>query len=81
MLAAIAPRPLLILNGEKDDRCPMEGVRRCYATAEPAYRAQKAEERLKLDIAADTGHAVTAPQREAAMRWFEKWLGTPGGKG
>jgi pimeloyl-ACP methyl ester carboxylesterase len=80
MLEVIAPRPLLILNGERDDRCPLEGVRRCYSAAEAAYRAQKAGEKLKLDVATDTGHAVTAPQREAAMRWFERWLGTPGGK-
>ena len=72
---AIAPRPLLILNGEKDDRCPLEGVRRCYAAAESAYRKRGALDRLKMIIAPDTGHAVTAAQRAAALEWFERWLG------
>jgi dienelactone hydrolase len=74
MLEAIAPRPLLILNGEKDDRCPLEGVRRCYAAAEAAYRKRGASECLKMIVAPDTGHAVTPEQRTAALEWFEQWL-------
>lgn len=77
MLAAIAPRPLLILNGEQDDRCPLEGVYRCYEAAERAYRKQNSTERLKMNIAPNTGHAVTASQREEAYRWFERWLNKP----
>jgi dienelactone hydrolase len=75
MLEAVAPRPLLILNGEKDDRCPLEGVRRCYAAAEAAYKAQNASDHLKMILAPDTGHAVTGEQRQAALAWFERWLG------
>lgn len=74
MLAQIAPRPLLILNGEKDDRCPLEGVKRCYAAAEAAYRKQGAADRLRLMVAPDTGHAVTPEQRAAALEWFARWL-------
>jgi len=74
MLEAIAPRPLLILNGEKDDRCPLEGVQRCYAAAEAEYRKAGALDRLKMIIAPDTGHAVTADQRTAALDWFDRWL-------
>ena len=74
MLEAIAPRPLLILNGEKDDRCPIEGVRQCHAAAAVEYRKHGASDRLQMLIAPGTGHAVTEPQRQAALRWFERWL-------
>ncbi len=74
MLEAIAPRPLLILNGGEDHRCPMEGVRQCYAAAEAEYRKHRALDRLKLIVAPNTGHAVTSDQRTAAMEWFERWL-------
>lgn len=74
MLAAIAPRPLLILNGEEDDRCPMEGVRLCYEAAEAAYRKHNALDRLKMIVAPKTGHKVTDEQRLAALEWFERWL-------
>lgn len=74
MLAAIAPRPLLILNGEKDDRCPLDGVRKCYATAETAYHSAGATDHLKLDIAPNTGHQVTEAQKTLALDWFVRWL-------
>jgi len=74
MLEAIAPRPLLILNGEDDDRCPLEGVRKCYAAAETAYTRAGAADRLKLIVAPDTGHRVTDEQQAAALDWFVRWL-------
>ncbi|MGV3723818.1 MAG: alpha/beta hydrolase family protein [Actinomycetota bacterium] len=74
MLEAIAPRPLLILNGEDDDRCPLEGVRQCYAAANAAYKKAGAADRLKLIVAPDTGHRVTDAQQTAALDWFVRWL-------
>ena len=38
-LPLIAPRPLLVLNGERDARCPLEGVRLAAAAATCAYAA------------------------------------------
>lgn len=74
MLAAIAPRPLLILNGEKDDRCPLEGVRQCYEAAAAAYQGAGASDHLKLIVAPNTGHQVTEAQKDAALAWFVRWL-------
>jgi len=74
MLVAIAPRPLLILNGEKDERCPLESVRQCYATAEAAYRSAGAADHLKMDVAPNTGHQVTEAQKALALDWFVRWL-------
>lgn len=74
MLEAIAPRPLLILNGEKDDRCPLEGVQLCYGAAKKAYEREDAADRLRMIIAPGTGHAVTPAQREAALEWCVRWL-------
>jgi dienelactone hydrolase len=74
MLEAIAPRALLILNGGKDDRCPIEGVELCYQAARQAYRKAGAEDRLKMIVAPETGHAVTPDQRQTALQWLERWL-------
>lgn len=74
MLRAIAPRPLFITNGEKDPNCPIEGARLAFAAAVDAYRAQNAENRLKMDVAAGVGHAVTPEQRQAAYDWLARWL-------
>lgn len=67
------PRALLILNGERDGNCPIEGARLAFAAAEKAYADRNAGDKLRIMVA-DVGHQVTAEQRNAALEWFEKWL-------
>src|SRR5262249_11097171 len=74
MLRLFAGRPLLILNGENDGNCPLPGAQIAFASAEEAYKAAGASNKLKIMVAKDVGHAVTAEQRQAALEWFEKWL-------
>lgn len=71
MLSAIAPRPLLILSGEKDPNCPLGGAKLAFAAAEAAYRGTKA---LKIDLALGIAHQVTSEQRNALVGWLERWL-------
>jgi dienelactone hydrolase len=68
------PRALLILNGDNDPNCPLEGAKLAFAQAEAAYKAKNASERLKILVAKDTPHRVTNEQRQAALDWLEKWL-------
>jgi dipeptidyl aminopeptidase/acylaminoacyl peptidase len=75
MLTLIAPRPLLIINGDKDDKTPLEGVNLAADAARSAYRAAGAEDRFKQIIEKDTGHSVTKEAREEAVGWFARWLG------
>jgi dienelactone hydrolase len=74
MLRLCAGRPLLIVGGDEDPNCPVEGARLAVAEAEKAYREAKASDRLKVMIAEGVKHQVTAEQRQAALDWFEKWL-------
>ena len=74
MLPLIAPRPLLVINGDSDPRTPLAGVRACVAAAAEAYQAQNAAERLVLHVQPDTGHQVTAEAEQLALQWFERWL-------
>lgn len=74
MIRLFAPRPLLILNGELDANCPLGGAKVAFATAEEAYRAAGASERLKIDVAQGVGHQVTTEQRDLALKWLEKHL-------
>jgi hypothetical protein len=73
MLRLMAPRPLLIPNGEKDANCPIEGARLAFAAAEKAYKAAGASDHLRIMVA-NVVHTVTPEQRQAALAWFEKWL-------
>ena len=75
MIRLFAGRPLLILNGEDDPNCPIEGARLAFATAEAAYQAAGTPDRLRILVAPGVGHAVTDAQRRAALAWLEQWLG------
>jgi dipeptidyl aminopeptidase/acylaminoacyl peptidase len=74
MLPLIAPRPLLVINGDSDPRTPVAGVRECVAAAAREYKAQGVPERLVLHLQPDTGHQVTPEADRAMLAWFERWL-------
>jgi dienelactone hydrolase len=74
MLPLIAPRPLLVINGDSDPRTPMPGVTECATRARQAFAKAGAEEKFQLLIQEKTGHAVTPSARQAAIAWFAKWL-------
>jgi len=74
MLPLIAPRPLLVINGDSDPRTPMPGVIECATRARQAYANARAEDKFQLLIQEKTGHAVTPAARQSAIAWFVKWL-------
>lgn len=74
MLPLIAPRPLLVINGDSDPNTPLPGVKEAAAAAEQAYREAGAEDRFVLRIQENTGHQVRPASERAAIDWLVKWL-------
>ena len=74
MVPLIAPRPLLIVNGDADPRTPMPGVNECLATTTKAYEAAQARAKLDVILQPQTGHKVTEEARASAIGWLVKWL-------
>lgn len=74
MLPLIAPRPLLVINGDSDARTPVKGIQECAAAATSAYGQAKAADKFVLHLQEKTGHAVTPSARQLAIDWFVKWL-------
>lgn len=74
MVALIAPRPLLAINGETDPRTPLPGLQLCTDAARAAYREAHAEENFVLRIQPKTGHKVNPDSLIAAREWFVRWL-------
>ncbi|KAK2971767.1 hypothetical protein RJ640_001808 [Escallonia rubra] len=56
----IAPRPLLLLNGEEDPRCPLAGLKLPMARAEKAYEEAHSLDNLKLVAQPGIGHQMTS---------------------
>jgi dienelactone hydrolase len=74
MLPLIAPRPLLVINGDQDTLTPLAGVQESAAAAEQAYRLAHAQEKFELFVQPDTGHAFTPHAQQATVEWFVRWL-------
>lgn len=74
MLPLIAPRPLLVVNGDSDPRTPVPGVERCAAAARRAYAALGAGDRFELLLQKDTGHDITPEAEQRAIEWLVRWM-------
>jgi dienelactone hydrolase len=74
MLPLIAPRPLLVVNGDSDPRSPLGGVREAVGAAERAYAAAGAAEKFSFLLEAGAAHEVTPEAQAAARQWFVRWL-------
>lgn len=71
VLGLVAPRPFLVLAGGGDPLFPLEGVQATVQGARKAYG--KGKDRLRLDVF-PAGHGFSAPMRETAYAWFDRWL-------
>ncbi|KAG6507528.1 uncharacterized protein LOC121981152 [Zingiber officinale] len=71
---AIAPRPLLILNGAEDPRCPLSGLDVSIAKVNGIYEEANCKEKFKFIAEAGVGHYMTVSMVEEASLWFDKFL-------
>ena len=74
MLPLIAPRPLLVINGDSDARTPRPGLMECIDGARKAYSAAGAAEKFEFLLEENTGHRVNPEARQRAIEWFVRWL-------
>ncbi|GLJ29420.1 hypothetical protein SUGI_0580010 [Cryptomeria japonica] len=75
-IPSIMPRPLLILNGEKDPRCPVEGLEETISIAKEVYRKASVSENFKFIAESGIGHCMTPSMVKEASVWFDKFLMT-----
>ncbi|KAJ4887944.1 alpha/beta-Hydrolases superfamily protein [Raphanus sativus] len=68
----IAPRPLYLLNGAEDPRCPLGGLVVPVKKAKKAYK--KTPGNFKFVAEAGVGHTVTSFMIKEASDWFDKFL-------
>ncbi len=73
IVSMIAPRPILIMNGEKDWRFPLSGAREVVARAGMLYRRLGRPEAIELFVSSE-GHEFTDEMRSRAYHWLDRWL-------
>jgi dienelactone hydrolase len=75
VLPWIAPRPLLVINGELDARTP--GLELCREGAVAAYARAGAGEALQFHVQRGVGHEFAPAATELAFSWLQRWLQPP----
>ncbi|WVZ19467.1 hypothetical protein V8G54_006789 [Vigna mungo] len=73
-IPAIAPRPLLIINGAEDPQCPVEGLEVTSSKAIQAYEAFQCVDNFKFIAEAGVGHQLTRLQMKESSDWFDRFL-------
>ncbi|XP_051151246.1 uncharacterized protein LOC127265481 [Andrographis paniculata] len=73
-IPVIAPRPLLILNGEDDPRCPVGGLELPESKATQAYRKADSVQNFKVVLQQGIGHKMTPLMVKQASDWFDQHL-------
>ncbi|KAK1604784.1 hypothetical protein QYE76_028457 [Lolium multiflorum] len=70
----IAPRPLLLLNGAEDPRCPVPGLQEAVSRAANAYEEVGAAEKFMFIAEPGVGHRMTVNMVKEASDWFDRFL-------
>ncbi|KAF8099340.1 hypothetical protein N665_0245s0018 [Sinapis alba] len=73
-LSVTAPRPLYILNGAKDPRCPLGGLVVPLERAHKAYDETASPGNFKFVAEEGVGHEVTSFMIKESSDWFDKFL-------
>ncbi|WCJ29464.1 alpha/beta-Hydrolases superfamily protein [Euphorbia peplus] len=73
-IPAIAPRPLLILNGAEDPRCPLAGLEVPKSRAQKAYEEVKRHDYFEVVAEPEIGHQMTSSMVKKASDWFNRFL-------
>ncbi|KAJ3708941.1 hypothetical protein LUZ61_012646 [Rhynchospora tenuis] len=71
---AIAPRPLLVLNGADDPRCPLSGLKTPEERTSAAYKSFGSADKFKLIAEPGIGHQMTSSMVKEASDWFDRFL-------
>lgn len=71
--ALIAPRPLLILSGQRDGDFPPDGYHEVYRRAKGIYDLYGQEGRIR-EMDDNISHSDPPPFRREARQWMNRWL-------
>lgn len=73
-IPAIAPRPLLILNGAEDPRCTVPGLEVPISRARKTWEDAQCLDHFKVIVQPGIGHQMTPEMVKEASDWFDKHL-------
>jgi dienelactone hydrolase len=75
VIALIAPRPALFLNGGDDGGSPEDGIHAIEAAVHPAYRLYNQEAAFQSTVYPNQGHVYTPEMWARTLAWIDDRLG------
>ena len=74
VVALLAPRPALFMNGDQDGGSPVDGIRAIEKGVRPAYRLYGSESAFQNFIYAGQGHVYTPEMWAKTLAWMDEKL-------
>ena len=74
IVALIAPRPVLFLDGDQDGTSPVDGIHAIESAVRPVYRLYDKENAFQSVIYAGQGHVYTPEMWARTLDWMEQQL-------
>jgi len=74
IVALIAPRPVLFLDGDQDGTSPVDGIHAIEAAVRPVYRLYEKESEFESVVYAGQGHIYTKQMWTKTLDWMDKYL-------
>jgi dienelactone hydrolase len=74
VVALIAPRPVLLMNGDKDEGSPADGIRVIESKVRPIYRLYDAENAFQSTIYPRLGHEYLPEMWNRTLEWLDSKL-------
>jgi dipeptidyl aminopeptidase/acylaminoacyl peptidase len=74
IVALIAPRPVLFLDGDKDGTSPVDGIHAIESAVRPVYRLYGKEAEFESIVYPGQGHLYTPEMWAKTLDWMDKQL-------
>jgi dipeptidyl aminopeptidase/acylaminoacyl peptidase len=74
IVALIAPRPVLFLDGDQDGTSPVDGIHVIEAAVRPVFRLYGKENEFESIVYASQGHVYTKEMWTKTLDWMDKYL-------
>ena len=75
VVACIAPRAIMCLNGTKDTGSPTSGIHKIEDTLKPLWRLYESDWAFHSDLYPGVGHEYTRDMWAKTLSWFDETLG------
>lgn len=74
VVALIAPRPALFMNGDQDSGSPPDGIHAIETAVKPIYKLYQAEASFESTVYPGQGHIYTPEMWRRMLQWFQREL-------